>query len=193
MLKRFAALILASIFIAITSCTVSPGYSYTVVIDPVFSQQNKEAIHAAIAGWEHITEGEFIVSSVSTGPCNSNIHSICFSPSTEAEIDAIRGTTKGDIIGLTARTYSNDNSVIYIPLDATANFDLTAMITVMAHELGHALGLEHTQTGTVMCWSIQCDAPLPNCDDLQQWLDVRSTVSSNFVCPNGGHYTLTGM
>lgn len=180
------------LFIAIISCTVSPGYTYSVVIDPSFSSEDKAAIIAGLQGWEHITDGEFSVSSISYGSCNSNVNQICFVPSTENQVDRLRGSTKGDVIGLTLRSYSNDNSVIYIPLDATAGLPPNVMTTLAAHELGHALGLDHTQTGTVMCWTYSCQAPLPTCDDYQQWKDVRSITTDNFFCPKGGTYVLTG-
>lgn len=192
MLKKFATLVVSLLFIAIISCTVSPSYGYTVMVDSAFSSEDREAIRAAIAGWEHITDGGFAVSSIFSGPCNTDDNQICFVHSSENQVDHLRGSTKGNSVGLTIRTYPNDNSIIYIPLDATAGFDLTTMTTIMAHELGHALGLQHTQAGTVMCWLNQCDSLLPTCDDYQQWLDIRNATGSNFVCPHGGDYVLTG-
>jgi predicted Zn-dependent protease len=192
MLKKFATLIVSLLFIAIISCTISPGYTYSVVIDPTFSSEDKAAIIAGLNSWEHITDGAFSVASISYGACNTNDNQICFVPSNEAQIDMIRGSQIGDIIGFTYRTYSNDNSTIYIPLDRTVGFSPDTMTTIFAHEIGHALGLSHTQEGTVMCYEAGCDAPLPTCNDYQQWKDVRNITTDDFFCPKGGTYVLTG-
>jgi len=48
-----------------------------------------------------------------------------------------------------------------------------AFQAIAAHELGHAMGLEHGPPGSVMCRSINCGAWHVTPQDVQSWYEVR--------------------
>ena len=44
---------------------------------------------------------------------------------------------------------------------------------VLRHELGHSLGLRHTEAGTIMCANVDCASQSITCADVNQYLTLR--------------------
>lgn len=53
--------------------------------------------------------------------------------------------------------------------------------TIAAHEIGHAMGLEHAPAGTIMCWDTSCQADRVTCQDVRQWQLIRNLAPQE--CP----------
>jgi hypothetical protein len=85
----------------------------------------------------------------------------------------------------------NQHSDIYIALDKVPNLSQIYMGQSIAHELGHAMALGHTQADTLMCASIGCEEGnvKPTCDDIDQWMNIRGITQWSLPeCPYGGSY-----
>jgi hypothetical protein len=168
-------------------CDPAPGYAYEVVIDPAFSAPEAAYALDALQSWETILDGRMKVSSVSTGACSGADHQICIHAATQDEIVALGG--EPSTLGRTMRSDMSDRADVYILSYADPSANVTRTI---AHELGHAMSLEHTQRGTVMCFETGCAAPVPTCDDVAQWDSVRHGFMADSKCPNGGAFAYSG-
>jgi hypothetical protein len=168
-------------------CSPAPGQVYDVVIDPAFSVPERVYALDALNSWEAILDGRLRVPSVSTGPCSGASYQICIHAASLAQIVALGGDA--DALGRTLRSDVSDRADVYIISYPDPSGDVTRTI---AHELGHAMGLEHTQGGTLMCCDTRCAAPLPTCDDVDQWDVVRHGFIAEKSCPRAGTLVYTG-
>jgi len=159
---------------------------YGVYIDPAMSDKEVNSFNQALIAWETMLDGKLIISSIEFAKCpESNYNRICAISTTAADINA-KGVNPEEV-GYTAWNVAEGKGNIYIPSDKDADMSMEEMTLIMAHELGHAMGLEHTQTGTVMCYTTACAAGLPTCDDEAQWSWVHHK-EENLNCPNGGEF-----
>jgi len=177
----------------LAGCAVKPGNSYVIVMDESLSPSIQEDVRTAVANWETILDGSLetmIVSGHCFGPealTHDMDHVICIQASPLSALESNFGAPNYDV-GLTHFEPMTDTSVIYLPMDLDKNFIETYMVEIISHELGHGMGLNHTQPGTLMCWSGNCAAVEIQCSDASQWRVIRGMVDISKSCPNGGSY-----
>ncbi len=184
------------------ACSTSPhfGDSYTVIIDPSFDETDAASFPIALQSWEALAAGHLHFTSrvAKPGDCSSDKPGqICIIAASLAEVGA---NDNGSGTGWLGFTNINDNggSHIYMSVSNDTKFSTDQFATIVAHELGHAMGLAHTlpTTFTVMLpgWYSEGkpNAPLPTCNDYAQFADVRGISHVNASCPSGGSYVLNG-
>jgi hypothetical protein len=194
-MKTLTILLALSLF-ALTGCAQQYGDHYNVVIDPSLGPVNIQATLDAVDSWVAITDGalSFDVSIATPGECNGSLeaHRVCIYAETTAQFEALEAEENlHGLLGLTFREHY-DGSNIWIPL--TDNYGVGGMTTIIAHELGHAMGLGHTTdaTSNVMYPGWSHVAPVPTCNDLAQLMSLRGQSDTNTSCPTSGSFTLNG-
>jgi len=151
------------------------GDTYVVHVDPRFSQDEQAKIVAALDSWEAAVPVHF---TVEIGPC-SGVHGgmICTHASTRAEIAAKQAVSDGVGVGLTLRTQISGNSVdggeVFIDQPTIEANYAEDFQRIVAHEIGHAMQLEHNGPGHLMAAMVSDDAPAPTCADDAQWYELR--------------------
>ncbi len=187
------------------SLTISPGFSYRVDIDPLFSSEQEAAIVSALHQWEVATDNKVHFATPTLGQCVELGISIGNTPadnqvcyhSVSAEWISAEWIAANDYLyinGAVAFTElwpGSNHADVYLPATGLSALDFRRVAT---HETGHSQGMHHTQSGTLMCWSLTCLPPSGDitCDDFAQWAYIRGISDINQQCPNGGHFTLTG-
>jgi hypothetical protein len=178
---RSGALVGALAACILAGCDPAPGHDYQLVIDPRSTDAEAASITDAMYSWVVILDGRLKVSSA-IGTCHGADREICVHLATQAQIESLGGLPSA--LGRTLRSDMSDRADVYIRV--------TAGTRAIAHELGHAMGLEHTQAGTLMCSDRGCAAFSPTCDDVAQWGTIRNAPIVDPSCPKGGSFTYTG-
>jgi len=144
------------------------------------------AIQIAVESWQSaLGAGAHI--NFSSGACNSENDEVCIKFVPPSEIASITADT--GCIGWTAAYPSN--SVIFIPSVLPSGWNTAADLKqVIEHEMGHAMGLSHTQASTLMFQNAGDQAATPTCDDVAQWMSVRGQSEITTNCPQGGSFTV---
>jgi|HubBroStandDraft_5_1064220.scaffolds.fasta_scaffold08865_7 hypothetical protein len=196
-MKTLTILLALSLF-ALTGCAQQYGDHYNVVIDPSLGPVNIQATLDAVDSWVAVTDGalSFEVSLATPGECNGSLeaHRVCVYAETTAEFKALESQqgVSGDY-ALTFREHY-DGANVWIPTTIDSGYDVGQMTTIIAHELGHAMGLGHTTDAHsgVMYPGWSHVAPLPTCSDLAQLMSLRGQSDIDDSCPQGGSYQLNG-
>jgi hypothetical protein len=151
------------------------GDSYDVRVDPRFTQDQQGTIVAALDSWEAAVPVHF---TTSIEPC-SGVHggTICVHASDSATIAANQQQPDGTGVGLTLREKSwghvVDGGEVFIDVPTVEEGYAEDFQRIVAHEIGHAMQLDHNAPGNLMAaWATE-DAPTPTCTDAAQWFDVR--------------------
>jgi len=152
------------------------GDSYVVLVDPAFSKDEQTKVLAALATWEGAVPVNF---SFRITSC-SGIHdaTICIHASNHEEIASKQSAADGIGVGLTLRekTWSHviDGGEVFIDVPTIEAQYAVDFQRIVAHEVGHAMQLDHDASGNLMAAMATEDAPLPMCADKAEWYAVRS-------------------
>lgn len=140
----------------------SPINGYSVTVSPDFTAEQRQAVHAGISAW-HAAIPELAVS-VHDGPCEDPT-SICLAPDNAA--------MPGDVHW--AGWTSPDHMHLFIATDRIAahGYGMRTVQQTAAHELGHAMGLEHTKAGDLMAAEVGEQAHDVTDNDRAQWWATR--------------------
>ncbi len=159
------------------------GDSYVVQVDPRFTQDEQATIVAALGSWEAAVPVHFVAE---IEPC-SGIHggTICVHASDSATIAANQSQPDGTGVGLTLRerTWGHvvDGGETFIDVATVEESYPADFQRIVAHEIGHAMQLDHNAPGNVMAAMATEDAPTPTCADAAPWYEARS--QSPPACP----------
>jgi hypothetical protein len=159
------------------------GDSYVVQVDPRFTQDEQATIVAALGSWEAAVPVHFVAE---IEPC-SGVHggTICVHASDSATIAAMQSEPDGTGVGLTHREkswgHAVDGGEVYIDVATVEEYYAADFQRIAAHEIGHAMQLDHNAPGNLMAaWATE-DAPTPTCADDAQWLEARGQTAP--ACP----------
>jgi hypothetical protein len=151
------------------------GSSYAVHVDPRFTVDEQAAIVAALESWEVAVPVHF---TMEIGSC-SGVHggTICIHVSDAEEIAAKQSQRDGTGVGLTLRQTSwghvIDGGEVFIDVPTVEASYADDFQRIVAHEIGHAMQLEHNAPGHLMAAIATQDAPVPTCTDSAQWYEAR--------------------
>jgi hypothetical protein len=152
------------------------GDTYIVQVDPRFTQDEQVTIVAALDSWEAAVPVHF---ATEIAPC-SGIHggAICVHASDSATIAANQSQPDGTGVGLTLRERSwghvVDGGEVFIDVATIEQSYAADFQRIAAHEIGHAMQLDHNAPGNLMSAMATEDAPTPTCTDDAQWYEARS-------------------
>jgi hypothetical protein len=149
---------------ATATATATPATDYALVLDLSLTPEQAQDVASAADEWQAAAMGlSFdIRSEACDGPA---LHSICVRAVSEAALHEVGPNVAGE----TYYTASLDGAVI--------GLSGTGQLTwIAAHELGHAMGLEHVTTwGELMNPAMVTAGNSPTCGDADQFWALRGT------------------
>jgi hypothetical protein len=141
---------------------------YTVTIDPSFTADQLEAVFAGIDEW-HTTIPDLHFTTM-VAPCGSpsSCH-VCVHPAYDPP------DPSHDVIGSTYPGSDDDSTIwIYVDRIEATGWDVASLTQqTTAHEIGHALGLQHSGAGTLMAADVPDQAHAVTAADVNQFWSVR--------------------
>lgn len=157
-----------------------PGSDYTVYLDPAMSPAQTESVLHALDVWVAATADQAHPATLHPVmldvTCGQECHNVITVHAVATSVMQAMENSEEDIAGLCQHHWHHDwingawdYSNIYLASDVDPNqYDRVAM-----HEVGHALSLSHTGTGTVMCAHVWCESETVTLADVEQYSLLR--------------------
>lgn len=145
-----------------------PPLEYSVAIDQSFAMSQIESVTEAIDDWTtavpelHLT---YVIAS-----CDApSPQQVCLHP------DYDPPDPTDDVVGTTYRGGSDSGTVlIFVNRIQATGWNMASLTRqTAAHELGHAMGLQHAAVGTLMAADVTSQAPSVTAADVAQFWAVR--------------------
>ncbi|MBV9947184.1 MAG: matrixin family metalloprotease [Myxococcales bacterium] len=154
----------------LSACSSAPpDVNYAVTIDQGFTSEQTEAVLGGLNDWrEALPQLHF---DVQMGTCGAmGTSEVCIRPQ-----EGMPQAGAEDMIGATAPDASGGAMVIiYMQRIEATGRDIPSLTQqTTAHEMGHAMGLQHSVTGELMAPSVPQQADHVTPDDVAQFWAVR--------------------
>jgi hypothetical protein len=159
--------------LALSACTAAPpaALDYAVSIDPTFTADEVDAVTSGLDDWSKAVP-QLHLSSVIASCDTPAPGQVCLNASMDPPSDP------GDeIVGTTYRGAAESGTIlIYVARILAVAPDAMALTKqTVEHELGHAMGLQHTATGTLMAADVGNQAPSVTQADVAQFWNIRNS------------------
>ena len=168
---------------ALPACTGDkPEDNYTVYIDPAFDTATQQMIINGLTDWQNRVwkSGHFLWLSpvIGTHDCSHECDDIIvIHASTKANVSTMVTPVSDSRDGVNIRTWREnpmtghhyDWSDMYLATDMPPS----NMYQIIRHEIGHALALQHTPPGDIMCRDTDCQSDDIVQADVDQFLKLR--------------------
>jgi hypothetical protein len=159
------------------------GDSYVVEADPAFTADEQAGISAALDSWEAAVPVHFHMEIASCSGIHGGI--VCIHAADRATVAAKQSQPDGTGVGLTLRekTWGHvvDGGEVFIDLPTVEESYAADFQRIVAHEVGHAMQLEHDAPRNLMAAMATEDAPTPTCTDAAEWYEARGEPAR--ACP----------
>ena len=160
----------SALFLSACTNTEPPPTEYSVAVDPTFTPDQTDALVAAFENWKAAVP-ELTLTYTIAACDNPAPQQVCVHPVTAPPDAAL------EIIG---ETYPGPSASanVYVFVDrmqpvGEATSQAALMQQTMAHELGHAMGLRHAASGTLMAANAIEQSPTVTSDDVSQFWSLR--------------------